>query len=70
MYIFVEMQTSEDHSVTAIPPINTQTDWHEAEATFHQLCAAAAVSPVPLHTVLMLDEYGNTIRAEHYEHEV
>lgn len=66
MYILIEMQTS--GSQTAIPPITTKTDWHEAEAEFHRLCSIAAVSSVPVHTVMMVDENGNTARAEHYEH--
>lgn len=67
MYIFIEMQTSGEQ--TAIPPITTKTDWQEAESEFHRLCSVAAVSAVPIHTIMMLDEYGNTLRVEHFEHE-
>ena len=66
MYILIEMQTSGD--TTSIPPIATRADWQEAEAEFHRLCSIAAVSSVPIHTVMMADEYGNTQRAEHYVH--
>ena len=66
MFILIEMQTTGEQ--TAIPPIVTKTDRNEAEAEFHRLCSIAAVSSVPIHTVMMVDEYGNTQRAEHYTH--
>lgn len=66
MYILIEMQS--DGGVPAIPPIVTRTDRYEAEAEFHRLCSIAAVSAVPLHTVLMMDEKGSTLRCEYYEH--
>ncbi len=68
MYILIEMQKLNDTTV-AIPPIVTKTDWHEAEGEFHRLCSIAAVSSVPIHTVMLVDEYGMTLRSEHYEHE-
>ena len=68
MYIIIEMQVL--NGVPAIPPITIKQDWQEAESEFHRLCSIAAVSSVPLHTIMMVDEYGNTVRAEHYEHEV
>lgn len=67
MYILIEMQTSGEQ--TAIPPIVTKTDRNEAESEFHRLCSVAAVSSVPIHSVMMVDEFGNTIRSEHYAHE-
>lgn len=58
MYIFIEMQTSGEQ--TAIPP---------AVSEFHRLCSVAAVSSVPIHTIVMLDEHGETLLSEHFEHE-
>lgn len=66
MYVLIEMQKLGD--TVAIPPIATKADRNEAESEFHRLCSIAAVSSVPIHTVMMVDEYGNTQRAEHYEH--
>lgn len=66
MYVLIEMQML--NGTPAIPPITIKQDWQEAESEFHRLCSIAAVSSVPLHTVMMVDEYGNTVRAEHYEH--
>ena len=66
MYILIEMQKFGD--TVAIPPIINRTNWNEAEGEFHRLCSVAATSSVPVHTILMVDEYGTTVRAEHYEH--
>ena len=68
MYIIIEMQVL--NGTPAIPPISTWQDRQAAESEFHRLCSIAAVSSVPLHTVMMVDTNGNTLRAEHYEHEV
>lgn len=68
MYVLIEMQVL--NGTPAIPPISTWQDWQAAESEFHRLCSIAAVSSVPLHTVMMVDTNGNTLRAEHYEHEV
>ena len=67
MYILIEMQTNGEQ--TAIPPIITRTEWHEAEAEFHRLCSVAATSSVPVHTVMLVDEHGISVRpAEYYTH--
>lgn len=66
MYVLIELQTSGNQ--TAIPPISTRTTWNEAESEFHRLCSLAAVSSVPIHAVMLVDENGITLRAEHYVH--
>lgn len=68
VFNIIEMQTSGRQ--TAIPPIISRTDPDEAESEFHRLCSIAAISSVPIHTIVMMDEYGNVLRSEHYEHEV
>ena len=66
MYIILEMQTSK--SGTALAPAATRDDWQQAESEFHRLCSLAAVSSVPLHTIVMLDERGERLAAQFYEH--
>lgn len=66
MYIINEMQTSK--SGTALAPAVTRDDWQQAESEFHRLCSIAAVSSVPLHTIMMMDERGIVQRVEYYEH--
>ena len=66
MYILQEMQTT--GAQTALVPAQTFTDKNQAESAYHQVLAAAAVSSVPVHAVVLLDEHGNTVRREYYEH--
>lgn len=68
MYIILEMQTS--NGATAVPPLITRDGWQAAESEFHRLCSIAAVSSVPIHTIVMLNEYGERLAAQYYEHEV
>lgn len=66
MYIIQEMQTTNNQ--TALVPALTYTDKNQAESAYHTALAAAAISSVNVHTVLMYDEHGNAIRREYYEH--
>lgn len=66
MYIIQEIQT--ENSQTALAPAVTYIDRNLAEGAYHQKLAAAAVSAVDVHTVIMYDEHGNILRREFYEH--
>lgn len=66
MYIIQEMQTTGNQ--TNLLPAITKTNRDEADSTFHSILASAAISSVNVHTVVMLDEHGNTVRREFYEH--
>lgn len=66
MIIIQEIQTNGQQ--TALTPAATYTDKNQAEARFHTILAAAAVSSVEVHTVIMYDEHGNVIKREYYEH--
>lgn len=66
MIIIQEIQTTGGQ--TALLPAVTFADRNEAESAFHLKLGSAAVSTVGVHTVLMYDEHGNTIRREFYEH--
>lgn len=66
MFILQEMQTS--GTQTVLTPTRTYSDRNEAESAFHSALSAAAISSVPVHAVVLLDEYGGTVRSEFYEH--
>ena len=66
MFIIHEMQTT--GTQTALVPAKTYTDRNEAESAYHGVLAAAAISSVPVHAVVLMDEHGNTLRREFYEH--
>lgn len=66
MYIIQEIQTENDQ--TALVPAATYADKNQAECAYHAALAAAAVSSVDVHTVMLYDEHGNVLRKEYYEH--
>ena len=66
MFILQEMQTT--GTQTALTPTRTYSDRNEAESAFHAALSSAAVSSVPIHAVVLLDEYGGTVRSEFYKH--
>lgn len=65
MYIVLEMQTGE---TTAIVPPVTYEDLNVAYQKYYTALAAAAVSKVPLHTVMLLTDKGELMRVESFEH--
>ena len=67
MYIVVEVQTDAEGHVS-IPPVASYETINEAEGAFHSVLAAAAVSSVPIHSAIVINEKAELIRSEHYEH--
>lgn len=65
-YIVIEIQTNAGTSAI-VPPV-LFTDRNAAEAQFHTMLAAAAVSAVEIHSVVMLTEDGRIVRTECYRH--
>lgn len=66
MYIVLEIQVWD--SVGTI--INSYNDRNEAESRYHQILAAAAISEVPKHSAVLMDEMGETIKRDFYTHGV
>lgn len=70
MYIVLEVQKNLDGTGAIVAPIPTFNDKLEAESCFHSKLASAAISEVPIHTIILLDDDANTIRRETYLHKV
>jgi len=66
MYIVLEIQTST--SVATI--VNSYSDRNTAESRYHQILSAAAISNVPKHSAVLMNDIGETIKTEAYIHEV
>lgn len=64
MFIVIEIQT--DATVSVLP--FAFTDRQQAEAKYHQLLGVAAVSSVPKHGAVMLNDAGLFLKSECYEH--
>lgn len=67
MYIIQEIQTFADHTVHLLDPVQ-RDDIQEAESVFHQKLGYAAVSTLPVHAVVILDETGDVKKREFYTH--
>lgn len=68
MYTVIEMQTNNGTTVV-LPPAAKETR-EEAESTWHQIMAAAAISSVEIHTAVILNAEGQIIRTGCYKHQV
>ena len=66
MFIVLEMQTSN----TVATLVNAYEDRNQAESKYHQILTAAALSSVPKHSAVLMNDEGQTIKSETYIHEV
>lgn len=64
--IIIEIQHSNDGATSVLNVV--KADRSEAEQLYHNTLAYAAVSTVNVHSVVMLDEYGERIKGETYYH--
>ena len=66
-YVIIELQKLADGTV-AVPPVNTADDFFNASSIFHGKCEVAAISSVPVHSVVLLTEAGQTMNYASYNH--
>lgn len=68
MFIVIELQTDEhDQTGNLVYAYSNRT---EAESKFHSILSAAAISNVPIHAAVMIDECGNLEKNEFYRHNI
>lgn len=65
MYIVIEIQTS----TTVATIVNSYDNINQAESKYHQILTAAAISDVPKHGAVLLNDEGQRINSECYIHE-
>lgn len=69
MYIVIELQKVDDTQIANL--VNVYTNKNVAEQAYHNVLAAAAVSSLPCHSAVILDETGRIVKGpEYYIHEV
>ena len=68
MFVIYEMQTS-NNDTAIVTPVKKQ-DINEAWQAFYTACAAASVSKVREHTVVLMHHSGNVIESKEFRHEV
>ena len=66
MYIVIEIQTKADQTVGNFGWAFSSRA--EAFAKYHAVLSAAAVSALPVHAAVILDNRGRQIAAQHFEH--
>lgn len=66
MFIVIELQKSDTLAVLS----DTYETRNQAEQKYHTVLAYAAVSEVPKHSAVLLNEDGTYIKSESFEHEV
>ena len=66
MYVVLEIQAGETISTI----VNSYTDRLQAEQAYHQILMAAAVSNIPKHSAIIMDDEGMRINSQVYVHEV
>lgn len=64
-YIVIELQTTAGSTTHIVTAHSTR---ESAEAQFHTVLAAAAVSSVEDHAAVMIAQNGAVVRTEHYTH--
>lgn len=66
MYVVIELQTYPDGNVGNM--VSVHPTRNEAEQKYHLILSAAAVSTVPIHSAVMLEDTGYLIKNECYDH--
>lgn len=67
-YAIVELQTAANGTVSSL--ITAKDDYYEAESAYHITLASAALSGLPVHAAVMLDNQGNVIHSQAFVREV
>ena len=67
MYIIVELQNTKGQTGNIV---QTKESRDEAMSVYHSILAAAAVSKVQYHTAIVMDERGQYLARECYEHNI
>lgn len=66
-YIVIELQKiTEDTDISTL--VNSKNSLEEAESTYYSILAAAAISEIPIHGAIIIDEKGNPLKNNCYEH--
>ena len=66
-YIVIELQKiKEDTDISTL--VSTKNTKEEAESTYYSILASAAISKIPVHGAIIIDELCNPLKNNHYTH--
>jgi hypothetical protein len=66
MYIVMELQINADGKLGNL--VWVYDTLQEAESKYHAVLSAAAISSVPIHSAVIMDERGNVLMNTSYDH--
>lgn len=66
MYLVIEIQTDANDTVSTL--VTQHTTLNEAESKYHTVLAAAAISSVPYHAAVLMQNFGNVLMSHYYSH--
>ena len=66
MYLVLEIQTMENGQVAHL--LTQHADGNQAESKYHTILASAAISNLPKHSAVILDEEGSVFSSQCYKH--
>ena len=66
-YLVIELQTTND---TTSHLAWSYSDLQQAESKYHSILSAAATSSIPVHTAVILNQEGMTMKSYCYRHEL
>lgn len=67
MYIVLEIQKQSDTQVATLT--DSYAELSQAEQKYHTVLSYAAVSELPIHSAVLMDDSGYTLKNETYIHE-
>ncbi len=67
MYLVIELQKLGESSLSVPTPIYSSMEMPQAESEFHRLCSIAAVSEIPRHTIMLINDEGFIHKQETFE---
>jgi len=68
MYIVIEIQTSVSNTVSTI--VTAYNSLEQAYSAYYNILHTAAVSSIPVHGAVILNNHGNLIDSREFIHEV
>ena len=66
MYYVLEIQKTDSEHVAYL--VHAAATGLEGESKYHQVLAAAAISSVPVHSAILLDDEGHPVKRDGYRH--
>lgn len=66
MYYIIEIQKTDDNTSSCL--VHNANDGLHGESVYHQILSYAAISSIPYHSVILIDDKCNPIYQKTYKH--